>query len=226
MYENFAEDYATHAATGAYNALYDRPAILSMLGDVTGRTILDAACGPGLYAEELTRRGAHVIGFDQSPAMVTLARRRLGPAADLRVHDLTEPLHWLDDARVDIILALNYVNDRVAMLREFHRVLSPQGALVVSTTHPTSDWQRLGGSYFDQERIEESLHPDKNWPITATRRPLTTTCQEFRQAGFLIEQLLEPRPVDEMARTFPDTYTRLEQAPAFIAFRLIPTTAR
>jgi phage shock protein A len=32
--------------------------------------VLDAACGPGLYAAELLRRGAGVTGFDASPRMV------------------------------------------------------------------------------------------------------------------------------------------------------------
>ncbi len=225
MYERFAVDYAAHAADGAYNALYDRPAVLRLLGDVDGRTVLDAGCGPGLYAEELLGRGARVVGFDQSPALVALARERVGSAADLRVHDLSEPLDFVADGSVDLVvlaLTLNYVDDRVAMLREFRRVLGTGGALVVSTTHPTADWQRLGGSYFAREPVEGSLNPGKDWPVRAWRRPLTEVCGEFRTAGFLIDELVEPRPVPEMAERFPADHARLEHAPAFIAFRLVP----
>ncbi len=224
MYEGFAREYAAHAADGAYNALYDRPAVLALAGDVDGRTVLDAGCGPGLYAEELLRRGARVVGFDQSPALLELARERVKNQASLRLHDLSEPLDWLADASVDLVvlaLALNYVDDRVAMLREFRRVLRPSGALVVSTTHPMADWARLGGSYFTTEPVEGSLNPDEDWPVRAWRRPLTEVCGEFREAGFLIEELVEPRPVPEMAERFPDDHARLEQSPAFIAFRLV-----
>ncbi|HEX2307137.1 MAG TPA: SAM-dependent methyltransferase, partial [Jatrophihabitantaceae bacterium] len=56
MYERFAAEYADHAAAAPYNALYDRPAVLALAGDVSGRTVLDAACGPGLYARELLQR--------------------------------------------------------------------------------------------------------------------------------------------------------------------------
>jgi SAM-dependent methyltransferase len=225
MYERFADEYAAHAAEGAYNALYDRPAVLALAGDVAGRTVLDAGCGPGLYAEEFLHRGAHVIGFDQSPAMVALAQRRVGAAADLRVHDLSAPLLWIPDASIDLVvlaLTLNYVDDRIAMLREFYRVLVPSGALVISTTHPTADWLRLGGSYFTVEAVEGSLSPRHDWPVRAWRRPLTEVCREFTDAGFTIRELLEPLPVEQMAHRHPEDHARLLQAPAFIAFRLEP----
>ena len=50
-FEGFADDYEAHAAGGAYNALYDRPAVLDLIGDVAGLCMLDAGCGPGLCAE-------------------------------------------------------------------------------------------------------------------------------------------------------------------------------
>jgi SAM-dependent methyltransferase len=225
MYDRFAEEYAAHGADGAYNALYDRPAVLALAGDVRGRAVLDAACGPGLYVEELVRRGAHVVGFDHSTTLIQFARQRVGPAADLRVHDLTDPLSWVADASIDLVvcaLALNYVDDRVTTLAEFRRVLAAGGALIVSTTHPTSDWLRLGGSYFTVEPVESSLSPRHDWPVRAWRLPLTAVCDEFRRAGFVIEQLVEPRPVPEMAQRYPEDFARLEHAPAFIAFRLAP----
>ena len=56
----FADEFAEVAEDGFFNAHYDRPACLSLLGDVAGRRVPDAACGPGLYAEELIRRGAPI----------------------------------------------------------------------------------------------------------------------------------------------------------------------
>ena len=226
MYERFAGEYAEHAAAGSYNALYDRPAVLELAGPVAGLRVLDAGCGPGLYAQELLARGARVTAFDQSPSLVDLARDRVGTAAEVRVHDLAQPLHWAADASFDLVvlaLVLNYVDDRVAMLREFRRVLTPGGALVISTTHPTADWQRLGGSYFTVAVVESSLSPQHDWPVRAWRRPLTQVCREFHDAGFLIEKLVEPRPLGEMATSDPEHHAKLEYAPAFIAFRLQPS---
>jgi hypothetical protein len=46
-----------HAADSAYNAHYDRPAVLVALGPIAGRQSLDAAWCPGLYLRELMEQG-------------------------------------------------------------------------------------------------------------------------------------------------------------------------
>lgn len=156
QYDVFADEFDRHAQDGFYNAHLDRPACLELLGDIDGRRVLDAACGPGLYAEELVLRGAQVVGFDQSRRMVEICRARV-PTGEFRVHDLGDPLDWLPDASTDLVLlalAIEYVDDRVAALRELRRVLRPGGALVLSRPHPTADWLRLGGSYFDMRVVD------------------------------------------------------------------------
>jgi SAM-dependent methyltransferase len=226
QYELFADEFLEHAEDGFFNAHYDRPACLSLLGDVTGKQVLDAACGPGLYAAELIRRGAAVTGFDQSPRMVEICRERAG-RGEFRVHDLADPISWLPDGSVDLVLcalAIEYVDDRVAALREFRRVLRPGGALVLSRQHPTGDWLRHGGSYFDVRLIHETW--SKGWQVHYWLAPLETTCEEIFQAGFLIERLLEPRPVPEAAALDPEHYERLAREPSgFMAFRLVPRPA-
>lgn len=222
QYEGFAEEFRDHAEDGFYNAYCDRPACLELLGEVAGQRILDAACGPGLYAEELMRRGARVSGFDNSPGMVRLARERV-PQADFRVHDAGDPLEWLPDGAVDAVLfalALEYLDDRVAALKELHRVLRPWGVLVLSRQHPTGDWLRHGGSYFDVRVIEETW--SKGWRLRYWLAPLEQTCEELHEAGFLIERLLEPRPIPEAEALLPEDYWRLHREPSgFLALRAL-----
>jgi SAM-dependent methyltransferase len=225
QYEAFADGFAEHARDGFANAHYDRPACLALLGDVAGRTVLDVACGPGFYAEELVAGGARVIGLDQSPRMVELSARRV-PSGEFRVHDLADPLDWLPDDSVDLILfalALEYVDDRVAALRELRRVLRPGGALVLSRQHPTSDWVRKGGSYFDVRVVEEVW--SKGWHVRYWLAPLERTCEELYEAGFLIERLLEPRPTAAAAAIDPEDYERLQREPGFLAIRAVPRQA-
>jgi 2-polyprenyl-3-methyl-5-hydroxy-6-metoxy-1,4-benzoquinol methylase len=123
LWNRFAADYERHAMNSAYNALYDRPAVLELLGDVRGQRILDVECGPGLYAEALIERGAEVVGLDVGPDMVELARRRI-PGFDVRVHDLETPIDWLPSERFDLAVAalvVHHVDDRLTMYREVFR---------------------------------------------------------------------------------------------------------
>jgi len=75
-YSPFAGRYAAIAPTKPHNALCERPATISLLGEVNGLRVLDAGCGPGICCEILARRGASVHGFDVTPEMVDLARKR------------------------------------------------------------------------------------------------------------------------------------------------------
>jgi SAM-dependent methyltransferase len=225
QYDAPADRYRAHAEDSLYNAHLDRPACLELLGDVAGRRVLDAACGPGLYARELIRRGARVTGFDQSPRMVELCRQLPGDG-EFRVHDLNDPLDWLPDASVDLVLcalAYEYADNRAAALREFRRVLRPGGALVLSRRHPTGDWLIHGGSYWDVRIAEEHWGGALDMDVRFWLEPLDVTCAAIADAGFLIERLVEPRPDAAAESLTPGSHERLTREPrGFIAFRLRP----
>ncbi len=140
-YDEMAVAYQRHAENSAYNAHYDRPAVLATLGPVGGLHVLDAACGPGFYTKELLERGAEVTAFDASPAMVDLAKANPGGRA-VRIDRavLGEPLPYADDAFDAIVcaLAIHYADDRAAAFAEFFRVLRPGGAaggVVAASVH-------------------------------------------------------------------------------------------
>jgi len=222
MYEAFADAFDEHAAGSAYNAHYDRPVVLDLVGDPDGLRVLDAGCGPGFLAAELVAAGARVTAFDASPRLVALADERLGGRANVRVWDLGSPLSWLPDETMDVAvlaLVLHHLPRRDVPLAELFRVLRPGGSLVVSTPHPTADWLRLGGSYFDVTEVAETWHDE--WSVTFWRQPLAAWCREFTDAGFLIERLVEHEPASTMRELYPDTHEQLSTTPGFIAFRLL-----
>ena len=221
QYDGFAAEYEEHAALAPYNALYDRPAMLRLLGILAGKRVLDGACGPGLYLEQLLVQGAEVVGCDASRAMIDLARARVGDRAELRVHSLDDPFDWIEDGTVDVVqcaLAYHYVTNRMGFLGEVHRMLHDEGFVVVSTHHPTADWCRLGGSYFEVSTVTETW--SKGWEITAWRMPLTQLTEEFAAAGFVIERLIEPTPEPAMEGSHPSTFSRLSREPGFVIFKL------
>ena len=223
-YDRMSLSFQQHAADSAYNAHYDRPAVLAALGPVTGRQVLDAACGPGLYLRELLQRGAEVTAFDASPAMVSLARQRTAGQVRIDQAALGEPLPYPDGA-FDLIvcaLAIHYAGDRAAAFAEFCRVLRPGGAAVVSTQHPVMDWLRKGGSYFQATLETDIWHtPSGDQPVRFWREPLSALCAAATDAGFLIEKLIEPVPAETMRERYPEDYEKLSKEPGFLILRLL-----
>ena len=222
--EAVANAFEAHASDGAYNAHYDRPSVLELVGDVQGLRVLDAGCGPGLYAEELLARGAEVVGFDANDSMLALAKQRLGDRVSLRRAILGEPLPF-EDASFDLVLcalAIHHAADRPLAFREFFRVLRPGGVAVVSTQHPTADWLRKGGSYFETRIEEEQFErPEANYTMRFWREPLTALCSAITDAEFLIERLVEPRPAEPMRERWPELWERLNREPAFLVVRIV-----
>ncbi|MDI1462878.1 methyltransferase domain-containing protein [Catellatospora sp. KI3] len=195
-YDSFAENYAKANESGLFTAYYERPAMLALAGDVRGRRVLDAGCGAGPLSEALRARGAVVTGFDSSPAMVELARERLGPDADLRVADLSLPLPFADGTFDDVVvsLVLHYLQDWKAPLAELRRVLKPGGRLLLSVNHPrileSSD---PGADYFSVTQYsDEYTFAGQSAVLTFWHRPLHAMTDAFTEAGFRISIISEP----------------------------------
>lgn len=112
--------------------------------------VADLGCGTGSLVAQLAPHVKQVIGIDASPAMLKAARKRVSGLnnVDLRRGDLGSlPL---EDATCDAalcVLALTYVDDPGACVREMARVLKPGRKCVVVDLlpHDRDDFRRQMG---------------------------------------------------------------------------------
>jgi 2-polyprenyl-6-hydroxyphenyl methylase / 3-demethylubiquinone-9 3-methyltransferase len=106
--------------------------------DLAGRQVLDVGCGGGLLTEALARAGAEVTGIDLAPGMIEVARLHAAESAlaiDYRVAS-AEELAQERAGRFAVVTCmemLEHVPDPAAMVATLARLLSPGGALFVST---------------------------------------------------------------------------------------------
>ena len=219
---DMGRQFALQATNSVYNAHTDRPAMLKLAGDVRGLRVLDLGCGAGHYAAELLRMGAaQVVGVEGSETLLRAAQERLEGRAVLHRHDLEEPLSFLPDQSFDLaVMALVYhhIDARGQLLAELRRVVRPGGTVLVSTTHPTSDWTYFGGSYFDAERVQ--LPFGAGFALSYWRMTLEQFLGELLGAGFVLEQLTEPRATQQARPVDLRRYDKTHQQPHFLAVKL------
>ncbi|MGH3403930.1 MAG: class I SAM-dependent methyltransferase [Streptosporangiaceae bacterium] len=227
QYDAMGASYSARNSVGSYNAYYERPATIGLLGDVSGRRVLEAGCGAGQLTAWLTEHGATVTAFDVSPVMAGLARERADGRAEVLVADLSRPLSFAASGGYDLVvasLALHYVRDWDAVLAEFRRVLTPAGAVVFSTHHPAMDWQlHSPEDYFAIRQVTETWQAGSgDFEVTFWRRPLTAMTEAIAAAGFVIERLTEPEPAARLAELDPRADHSIRTQPRFLFFRLRP----
>lgn len=225
-YNTLAGSYDRLIDHKPHNAYYDRPNTLKLLEDVHGASILDAACGPGKYAEILMAKGATVTGFDFSAEMIKYAKERNGEQGTFFIHDLSAPLKMLEDQSFDFVLcalALHYLEDWTDTIREFHRVLKNNGQLIISIEHPFFEYTYFKSTdYFNTEAVKCT------WSgfgvpveINSYRRSLHDCILPLTDNGFYIDNLIEPRPVKEFEALDPKHYKELNEFPAFLCIRAV-----
>jgi ubiquinone/menaquinone biosynthesis C-methylase UbiE len=195
-YDSFAESYSSDNESNLLNAYYERPAMIDLAGDVNGHRILDAGCGAGPLSAALRAKGAIVTGFDASPAMVELARQRLGDDADLHVADVSQPLPFADGAFDDVVasLVLHYLPDWTAPLAELRRVVKPGGRLILSVNQPLIyKLAEPNADYFAvTQHSAEYTFSGQSAVLTYWHRPLHAMTAAFTEAGFRISVISEP----------------------------------
>ena len=230
-YEAMAEEFDARIETKSYNAYLERPATLSLLPDVKGKHVLDAGCGPGLYAEILLDRGATVTAIDISPKMIHFAKRRLGDRATIRRANLEEPLDFMTDKSVDIVLSslvLDYIRNWTLVFSEFSRILRDDGYFIFSTEHPSAKWEgrdhprrkRRPENYFNLEIVDFLWTGfGKTVLVSSYRRPLSTFFECLHAAGFYLDKLIEPQPTEDFKRSNPEDWDKIRRNPTFICFR-------
>jgi SAM-dependent methyltransferase len=152
--------------------------------------VIDLGCGSGILAAELTAAGYDVLGFDLSPAMIALARKR-APLARFRRQSL-----WVAELPPCVAVTavgecFNYLFDEAntdaaldQLLGRVYAALRPGGLFLLDTSEPG----RVPGSGRQRTFREEA-----DWAVLVT-------AEEDRERGLLTREITSFRRVGKLYR--------------------------
>jgi 2-polyprenyl-3-methyl-5-hydroxy-6-metoxy-1,4-benzoquinol methylase len=206
----------------AFQRVLIGPATERLLRVLPGETVLDVACGNGVFSRRLAELGARVVAVDFSERFVELARARTeeagyGDAVEYLVADATdeEQILALGKERFDAAVCNMALMDMAAidpLMRALRRLLEPEGRFVFSVQHPAfnSNAVRLALEAEDRDgalvethsvKVTGYLHvPPGNGmgmpgePVAHPyfHRPLSELFGACFKAGFAVDGVEEP----------------------------------
>ncbi len=203
------------------------PPLLRLAGEMSGRCVLDLACGNGYLSRRFARQGATVTGVDASASLIEYARGREAREPLGIPYHVADAAHlsMLVDGVFDLVIcnmALMDIEHADLAIREVARVLRQSGRLVFSLPHPCFD--KFGTSGWDIEQIyptitiwrkmshyREITVADVPWlrvadHIVHTRvyhRPLSWYVRTLHASGLMVTALEEPEPTEEFLASSP-----------------------
>lgn len=180
---------------------------LGVLGDVSGRDVLELASGGGQSAVYLSQRGARVVAVDFSAKQLEFARAYArGSGADVRfIESNVEDLSMLADESFDIAFsafAFGFVDRLDRAFGEVWRVLRLGGLFAFSWFSPAYECVELGedgrlfltSNYFDRTPRVTTEEP---W---GTEVDFHRTYGDWHRAltgvGFVVTDILGPEPLE------------------------------
>jgi ubiquinone/menaquinone biosynthesis C-methylase UbiE len=229
-YDKIADWYAARKR-GSYEFMIQLPAILSLLGDLRGKSLIDIGCGPGVYSMEFARRGADVLAVDISREMLRKARNNATVANKTLTLQKADAhlLPYKADSFDIAVSILTILNSKI--VKETARVVRPGGLFLFSDTHPIVEsrgrWEddnpgaaRIVEDYFLQDKKEWRIEPRPGQSITLKyySRTVEQCVNMIVNGGFRILRIAEPKPGRDVKKSDQAHYNRCSRVPFFIIY--------
>jgi SAM-dependent methyltransferase len=138
-------------------------------------------------------------------------------------------------------LAIHYLKNWNEALKQIYTTLRPNSYFLFSCGHPVRMGMSLGkdgedvtvtlqvrknkttkevktiGNYMKTQSLNDALKPNS---VTTWHKPLGEMTKEIKESGFIIDEIIEPLPLEEMKNVKKHSYERLQVLPEFIIFKL------
>ena len=215
--------------------LINSPAFFKMLPDIVNLKGLDIGCGEGYNTRIAAKKGANLVAFDISEVFIASAKEKEKQKALGIKYQVASAIDIpFPDKNFDFVIAtmsLMDISNTKKALSEAFRVLKPKGFFQFSITHPCFTISDLGwvrndegkrtgfivSNYF--KKLEGEI---EEWIFGAAPKEMTDKMRRFKipqftrilsewlnlliKVGFILEELCEPYPEEEVLKKYPEEY--------------------
>lgn len=239
---------ARMAAGSSWQTMLIAPAVERLLALKPGETVLDMACGNGIFSRRMAELGTYVVASDFSPKLIELARARTTEHADrieYHVADATceGQLLALGERRFDAAVCNMALMDMPViepLYRALSRMLKPNAPFVFSVMHPCFNGNRvtmlIERSDYDNEatyaiKVSNYLNPGVTKGLAISEqpveqyywhRPLNVLLNAAFSAGFVMDALEEPPFIRDTAPNNCFDWANFDMPPVLFVRMLLP----
>lgn len=178
-----------------YHRQVVRPAVMELLGNISGESVLDIASGNGSFSALLSRMGANVTAIDYSDRLIDIAKKRWKESnVEFLVCDATdeESILSLGERRFTkavSTMALMDISNIEPMVKALSKVLKHNGIFVFATQHPC--FVTLTDRYMTEHSYQGEAIAGQPVQHTYYHRSLQDLFSPIFENGFVIEGLKE-----------------------------------
>lgn len=234
-WNHISEEWCDIAPINETRLYFIMPYMLRLMGEVSGKRILDLGCGEGGYSRELTRRGADIVAIDCAEYSIEYAKKlSLKEGLDIQYYIRnSNDLYKVESSSFDIVLCsmmLMDCEDLDGTIEEISRVLKPNGKLYASVLHPCFTGKKIGREgkginrkvvvedYFNPVKYNQTL-PGGKIEVVWRHRTFEEYVKLFVKYGLNIIDLNEARPtIEEAERSVAIAW--LKKIPLFLFWEL------
>lgn len=209
--EFFNNYYDIRNSDDCYNDLLEQPAMVELLPNLNGKTVLDLGCGYGYNCIDFINRGAkRVVGLDISKKMLDIANEKSSDAKIEYINmNMTEVM--LLNECFDFVfssLAFHYIENFTKLINDIFTLLNQNGYILFSQEHPIRTATIDGKGFFNRDEngncvsytfsnYNQSGRRKIHWFVDGVinyHRPIGEILTIIAKAGFIIEEICEPVP--------------------------------
>lgn len=204
-YDDYVED------PESYHQKVVEPNLIRIIGDISGKHVLDLGCGQGYFCRQFAKKGAVVSGVDVSPELIEKAIQHSDGLQIRYVVSGAEDLFSFASQSQDIVvsvLATQNMRELDRVIAEVKRILKTEGRFYLILNHPAfrvpqdSDWYfnpenkkqgRVVTRYMSEATVKIDMHPGSNQKTFtySFHRPLQVYVKWLAKNNLAINRLEE-----------------------------------